>query len=117
VVDVVVTKPDFTQRKFRIAAWNAPGPAKGTGPAMFQAYGEVLADHIDLFVGDFNYNPKGSFAPPKILKDTFKWYKVGGSTTVREDGRATSHSPAPTWSTTTSTSWWPTAATSASATA
>lgn len=95
VVDVVVTKPDFTQRKFRIAAWHAPGPAKGTGPALFQAYGEVLADHIDLFVGDFNYNPKGSFAPPKILKDTLQWYKVRGSTTVREDGRATSHSAGP----------------------
>lgn len=95
VVDVDVTKPDFTRRRLKIAAWHAPGPAKGTAPYLFRAYGEVLADHIDLFVGDFNYNPRGSFAPPKILKGTLKWYKVSGSTTVRDDGNKTNHTAGP----------------------
>jgi hypothetical protein len=95
VVEVQILKPDFTTRTVTIAAWHAPGPAKGTAPLLFEAYGKVLAKHVDLFVGDFNYNPRGSFAPPKLLEDVLRWYKVVGATTIQEEGGRTKHSSGP----------------------
>ena len=48
-----------------------------------------------MFVGDFNYNPRGSFAPPKLLEDVLRWYKVVGATTIQEEGGRTKHSSGP----------------------
>jgi hypothetical protein len=39
----------------------APGPAKGIPAVLFETIAEVLAEHVDLFVGDFNYQRTGQF--------------------------------------------------------
>jgi hypothetical protein len=49
VVEVEIVKPDFTRQTVTIAAWHAPGPAKGTPAVLFEAFAEVLAEHVDLF--------------------------------------------------------------------
>jgi hypothetical protein len=55
IVDVQITRPDKTTKTFKIAAWHAPGPAMGMAEPLWEAYKEQLADHVDVYVGDFNF--------------------------------------------------------------
>lgn len=58
VLDVAISRRDG-ERQLRVAAWHAPGPATGLPPLMWTAFQNVLGNHVDLYVGDFNMTGLG----------------------------------------------------------
>jgi len=93
VVDVRIIKPDRSERTLTIAGWHAPGPSMATAPTLFNAYAEVLRN-VDLFVGDFNYNPDTRYSPAECVGEVLL-HKISGSTTIRDDGSPVQHTQGP----------------------
>lgn len=80
VLDVTIQRNAAT-RNLRIAAWHAPGPATGLPPVMWGAFQNVLGNHVDLYVGDFNMTGLGTqTAQPITLMRTHQ------STTITDQG-------------------------------
>lgn len=70
--------------EFSVAAWHAPGPARGSSELLSKTFQTLLNGRVDLFVGDFNYT--GFDFRGKLLETDLTLLRTFASTTITEWG-------------------------------
>ena len=84
VVHLTLTKPDGSTKLIRVAAWHAPGPAKGCAALLNSAFQTCLKDIVDLFIGDFNMTGLGT--DPRTVNLPMRLHRTNASTTITKEG-------------------------------